>query len=270
MFKDLFSIKPQNIPFFLLVLVSGFLIFILSQFFVFIFAAGILSVIRVTTGIDIDFTAPDTYWPKVVLSLLIGAAIIFLVFKVLELWRSAAAGRPRTKKERQAGLIESLRFLKLGHRPTVLELLDVFVTYALYFVTISIVGVAVAASGLVDVNQAQELGVDAPVAASTVLATFVLFVVLPPITEEILFRGYLYNKLRVFSGAGIAYITTCLLFGSAHLEFGNLNWIAAIDTLVFSVFLIYISQKHQSLYSSMLLHATKNLTAFLLFVYVTN
>jgi membrane protease YdiL (CAAX protease family) len=152
-------------------------------------------------------------------------------------------------------------FLLLKKFPNFGQLGEVVLAYGVYFIVLIISSVLVGALTTVDVNQAQELGV-AATAGSGLIFTFVMLVVIPPIYEEIFFRGFLYRYLASYGGKIVGYALTSILFGIAHLEFGNLNWIAAIDTLLFSGFLIYISQKHQSLYSAMLLHAMKNGIAF--------
>lgn len=142
------------------------------------------------------------------------------------------------------------------------NLWDVIITYGLYFMTVVAATVFLDVFTSVDVNQSQELGISRPDTGISRLLVFASLVVLPPISEEIIFRGFLFNKLKKYSSYLVATLSTSVLFGVAHLEFSNLNWIAAIDTLIFSFYLIYISQKHQSLYSSILLHAIKNGIAF--------
>jgi membrane protease YdiL (CAAX protease family) len=56
------------------------------------------------------------------------------------------------------------------------------------------------------------------------------------------------------------------LFAVAHLQFGSgapLLWIAAIDTFVLSLFLIYLKDKTDSLWAPILLHMLKNFIAFM-------
>jgi membrane protease YdiL (CAAX protease family) len=143
------------------------------------------------------------------------------------------------------------------------QLVQVALTYGMYFVVMAVVTIVVSLLTPVDVNQAQELGIPDPQSLAEKLSILIMLVVIPPIYEELLFRGYLFNGLRKYSSFLVSAILTSLLFGAAHLEYENLNWIAAIDTLVFSGFLIYISQKHRSIYSSILLHAIKNGIAFI-------
>ena len=141
-------------------------------------------------------------------------------------------------------------------------LLDVVMTYGLYFLVLIATTVFLGLFTGVNIEQSQDLGIATPESLGSKVIIFALLVIIPPIYEELLFRGFLFNTLKKYGGQILAVILTSVLFGAAHLEYDNLNWIAGIDTLIFSGFLIYISQKHQSLYSAMLLHAIKNTVAF--------
>jgi membrane protease YdiL (CAAX protease family) len=95
--------------------------------------------------------------------------------------------------------------------------------------------------------------------------TFISLVILPPLVEETLMRGYLYGSLRKNMSKIGAALVTSIIFASAHLEFGSgapLLWIAALDTFVLSLFLVYLREKTGSLWAGMLVHALKNGIAF--------
>ena len=98
----------------------------------------------------------------------------------------------------------------------------------------------------------------------TVLA-FVALVILPPIGEETLMRGYLYSGLRARMRFFLAMIITSVLFGVAHLGTGSSSaplWIAGLNTFLLSLVLVYLREKSGALYAPMLVHATNNLVAF--------
>lgn len=95
---------------------------------------------------------------------------------------------------------------------------------------------------------------------------FIALVILPPITEELLVRGFLYSGLRNKLHIIWAALITSALFAAAHLQAGNGNkllWSAAIDTFVLSFVLIYIKEKTGSLAACIGLHMLKNGIAFL-------
>jgi hypothetical protein len=132
--------------------------------------------------------------------------------------------------------------------------------FALFLAVISIVSVL----GLIDTNQAQNIGFEKAAGFDLVLA-FMSLVVLPPLAEELLFRGYLFHllkkRIRVVVASGI----TSVLFAIAHLEFGSgnsLNWAASLDTLLLSGVLCYVTYKTKSLWPAIFIHAIKNCVAF--------
>lgn len=134
--------------------------------------------------------------------------------------------------------------------------------FASYIIIASIVKVVIPA---VNLEQEQQLGFD-NVSNFQLPLVFVSLVILPPIVEEIMTRGFLYTGLKKGLPHLPAVIITSSIFAIAHLQAGSgapLLWVAAIDTFVLSVFLIYLRDKTDSLWSPMVLHGLKNFIAFL-------
>lgn len=122
-----------------------------------------------------------------------------------------------------------------------------------------------------DTEQTQELGFTAGAAENELLLIFIALVVLPPIVEEIVVRGFLFSGLRKGLSFWPAAIVSSLLFGFAHLrggEGGSTIWIAFIDTALLGMVLAYLREKTGRLWAPIGLHALKNGVAFLvLFVF---
>lgn len=114
-----------------------------------------------------------------------------------------------------------------------------------------------------DLSQEQDLGLGS-VTGGLLPLTFVALVVVPPIVEEILFRGFLYGRLKKSRLTPfVAALITSFLFGLVH---GQVN--VAVDTFVLSMVMIFMLEKRKSLWVTIIMHATKNLVAFLaLFVF---
>lgn len=132
--------------------------------------------------------------------------------------------------------------------------------FALFIAVISIVG----ALGLINTNQAQQIGFDKAQGINLIFA-FLSLVVLPPLAEELLFRGYLFQKLQNHTTIIVATAVTSVLFSIAHLEFGSgnsLNWAAALDTFILSAVLCYVTVRTKSLWPAIIIHAVKNGVAF--------
>lgn len=134
--------------------------------------------------------------------------------------------------------------------------------YLLYLITVGVVSHFV--QGL-NPNQTQEIGFNNAHGAGELIMTAISLVVLPPIAEEVLVRGLLYSSLKKLIPVAGAVIGTSLLFAAAHLPEGGAAgplYIAALDTFVLSLVLIYLREKTGGLYASMTLHAIKNGIAF--------
>lgn len=114
-------------------------------------------------------------------------------------------------------------------------------------------------------NQKQQIGFNGAHGGLEIVLTFISLVILPPIAEEILFRGLIYSSLKKLVPLLWAVIGTSLLFALGHLPEGGSAgplYIAGIDTFCLSLVLIYLREKTGGLYASMTLHALKNFIAF--------
>ena len=111
-------------------------------------------------------------------------------------------------------------------------------------------------------DQEQDVGFKNLNGSLDLILAFIALVILPPIAEELVFRGYLFGKLREQSGFWVSAIITSIIFGLVHLQ-----WNVGVDTFVLSIFLCYLREKTGSIWMSMLLHALKNGVAyFFLFI----
>lgn len=138
-----------------------------------------------------------------------------------------------------------------------------FGAYFLSYIVISSVVSALVPQ--LNFDQKQNLGFDNPSTSPQLILTFISLVILPPLAEETLFRGFLFGGMRNKLSFLPAAILTSLIFGMGHLEFGNgapLLWVAAMDTFVLSLVLCYVREKSGSLWPGIFIHAGKNGLAF--------
>jgi membrane protease YdiL (CAAX protease family) len=118
----------------------------------------------------------------------------------------------------------------------------------------------------IDADQEQAIGFDTNGGFLTLSLAFVGLVVLAPIVEELIFRGFLYGTLRSNRLTALwATLVTSLLFGLPHLLTGisGLLWIGFVDTFILSLVLCYVREQTGSIWASILLHALKNGLVFL-------
>lgn len=116
-----------------------------------------------------------------------------------------------------------------------------------------------------NVNQAQQLGFNHVSGPAQMTMAFISLVVLPPVAEEIMVRGFLYSSLKKAVPTLWAVLGTSAIFAVAHLPEGGTAgplYIAALDTFILSLVLIYLREKTGSLWASITLHAIKNGVAF--------
>lgn len=151
-------------------------------------------------------------------------------------------------------------------KPKLMDPVYALVGFGMYFPLVIVVTAVV--SGLIpslDTQQQQEVGFQTATAAPELALVFISLVVVPPLVEEIVMRGFLYTGLRTRLPTGAAVLITSALFGIAHLQFGSdapLLWIAFVDTFVLSVVLIAVREIGDSLWPAIFLHAIKNGIAF--------
>lgn len=108
-----------------------------------------------------------------------------------------------------------------------------------------------------NVNQAQEVGFSNLNNKLDYILAFVSLVVIAPFAEELLFRGYLFGKLKAAIPTWLAIIVVSLSFGALHG-----SWNVAIDTFALSVVLCLLREITGNLWSPILLHMAKNGIAF--------
>jgi membrane protease YdiL (CAAX protease family) len=136
--------------------------------------------------------------------------------------------------------------------------------YVLYFLIVAIVSHLVPS---LNVDQKQEIGFDNVVGSNELVITFLSLVIIPPIVEEIVMRGFLYSGLKTWLPALWAGLAVSLTFGAAHLAEGGAAgplWIGAIDTFTLSLILVYLREKTGNLWAGITLHMLKNGLAFVL------
>lgn len=223
-----------------------FFIYFISQFlaalivYIFPLASGKSS--QQATAWLTDSTVGQFAFTLFVEAIVIGMVIFFL--------------KRRTKTLATIGLNRSPKWSDAGY--AALGLLAYFVGY------IVVLNAVKAAIPALNVDQEQQIGFEAAKHGGELVLVFLSLVVLPPLAEEILVRGFLYTGLKKLPKAW-AIILTSALFAMAHLQAGSgaqLLWVAAIDTFVLSVMLIYLRDKTGSLWASIMLHALKNGIAF--------
>jgi len=156
--------------------------------------------------------------------------------------------RRRTNKQ-ELGLTRLVSWLDIGLAPAG------FVVY----LVISVLLLALFSTLIpaIDMEQVQQNGFEGIGQRYEYVLAFVTLVIIAPLAEEVLFRGYLYGKLRAKVPLWAAILLTSLLFAAIHGQ-----WNVAIDVFALSVVLCILRDITGSIWSGILLHMLKNGVAF--------
>ena len=136
----------------------------------------------------------------------------------------------------------------------------------MYFGLFAIVLVVVQQIVHINTDQKQALGFEQGVSGMGLALAFVSLVILPPIAEEIMFRGFFYGTLRKYLSSWPAIIITSAAFASLHLfgaASGGLLWSAFVDVFALSIILCYLREQNGTIWACMGVHALKNGFVFL-------
>lgn len=109
----------------------------------------------------------------------------------------------------------------------------------------------------IDMEEAQDVGFENLTGFGEMMLAFITLVVIAPVFEEIVFRGWLYGKLRARTWAMPAIILTSVMFGVAHGQ-----WNVGVTVGVMSVIMCMIRELTGTVWGSMIVHMLKNGIAF--------
>ncbi|MFZ1301729.1 MAG: type II CAAX endopeptidase family protein [Candidatus Microsaccharimonas sp.] len=127
-----------------------------------------------------------------------------------------------------------------------------------YLILTSIItGLAMMFITFVNFDQAQDTGFTNITSHFEYIMAFLMLVVIAPIAEELLFRGYLFGKLKKYAPVWVSIIITSLVFAVVHFA-----WNVGFDVFALSVVLCLLRVVSGSLWPSIMLHSIKNAVAF--------
>ncbi len=160
-----------------------------------------------------------------------------------------------------------LSSIGLGRKPVWADLKNALLGFGAYYVILIIVlGIASWLVPAINLDQEQNIGFENIKSSYDQLFAFASLVILAPIGEEVVMRGYLYSGLRAKMKYLPSMLITSLVFAVAHLEFGtgkSLVWAAALTTFILSIVLVRQREKTGAIYAGVLIHMLNNLVAFI-------
>lgn len=137
-----------------------------------------------------------------------------------------------------------------------------YVIYFLIFIALTIILSKILPG--YNADQAQDLGFDALYGINRTIG-FIVLVIVTPLAEELVMRGFLFGKLRESKMPfWPAAVIVSILFGLAHGQ-----WNVAIDTFILSMAACYLREVTGAIWPGVVIHMVKNAVAYvLLFVLV--
>ena len=188
-----------------------------------------------------SFTRPAIY--QTIIATIVYALTILIVIGVPYL----AKRQPTTLQTLGLGRLPS--WTDIGLAPLT------FIAYTL--VSAGLLAIAVAWVPHFPADQVQDVGFKAFGSRSDNILAFMTLVILAPLAEEVLFRGYLYGRLKGYVPAVLAAIATSLLFAVAHGQ-----WNVGLDVFALSLFLCGLRSLTGSIWAGVLVHVIKNALAY--------
>ena len=187
---------------------------------------------------------------QAILSVLILAFVVKPIYWV-------GKNRKLSKAKRRADQMKVTGFNRLPNSSDLTPFVyGVLAYYGIGLVVMTAMGFFVPESYL---TQPQNLGISGNVVWLDLISIFVLYCVITPVCEELIFRGFLQYKVEHNLGFWPAAIIVSILFAVAH---GQLN--AAITTFILSMVACYQRRKTGSIWSGIGLHAVVNIVATIL------
>lgn len=85
----------------------------------------------------------------------------------------------------------------------------------------------------------------------------ILYGVVSPFVEEVIFRGFLYGRMRVYMPKVAAVLLAALLFGVYHG-----NWVQGVYGFVMGIIYTLAYEKYKNFYLAVFMHAITNLVGY--------
>lgn len=206
---------------------------------------------QVLTGIVIAVLqmvgVPLAAMNQAVLSTLL-SVIVYVLSLVITVGLPWLIRRYKTTRE-DIGLQRLPSWLELGITPVA------FLVYI--FLSAVLTAIAMQFLTFIDFEQVQDTGFDQLGQNYEYVLAFLTLVVLAPVAEEVLFRGYLFGKLRQHAPVWVAILVTSLLFAAVHGA-----WNVGIDVFALSIVLCLLRVWLKTIWAPILLHMLKNGIAF--------
>ena len=195
------------------------------------------------------------------------SALSYIVALLMVMFVPVKLSRIRNKKAGGKKAVVSRNVLGLNGLPTWTDIGLAPVGFIVYLILAAILMGIFSAFPWFDAEQAQDVGFSYYVQGLDRAVAFLTLVVMAPIAEEVIFRGWLYGKIRIklskiyanWVTIVITSLLVSLLFGIVHLQ-----WNVGVNVFALSIVLCGLREITGTIYAGILLHMLKNGIAFYL------
>lgn len=209
----------------------------------------------------------EPVWTAVFMAAAYSLAVVILIFLSPRLYNLVMRHRNRRLKKPILAQVPSRKELGLTGLPTWTDLGLAPVGFVVHLLLAVGLTTVFSLFPWFNAEEAQDVGFNILSANSDRILAFLALVVIAPIAEEIIFRGWLYGKLRKnlsdktanWLGMTIAIVLTSLAFGIMHGQ-----WNVGVNVFAMSVAMCGLREITGTVYSGIVLHMLKNGLAFYL------
>lgn len=127
------------------------------------------------------------------------------------------------------------------------------------YLVLAVIAISIAGVFIPDfyLSEPQDVGFNSVRSASDYMLAFATLVIIAPIAEEVLFRGYFYGGLRKHMGIIVSSIVVSVVFGVLHGQ-----WNVGVNVFALSLVLCALREMTGSIWAGIVLHMVKNAIAF--------
>jgi membrane protease YdiL (CAAX protease family) len=214
----------------------AFIGFVLSQALVVLLIAGLQKI-----GVPLDRINDSLFQ-------VIAGGVVYALTLLVVIGLPVLVRKNRTSRET----------LGIHRLPTWMDIVWLLVGVVAYvLLTMVVTSLAMVVLPFIDFNQVQDTGFTNVTTQGELILAFIMLVLVAPISEELLFRGYVLGKLRKYTALWVSILITSLLFALVHFA-----WNVGVDVFALSIVLCILRVVSGSLWPSIMLHMLKNSVAF--------
>ena len=174
--------------------------------------------------------------------------------------QSIAASAPQTADSTEHNPLATNRSeMGMGEFPTFVDIGLAPIGYVAYIIIANVLITAMSVFQWFNAEQAQDVGFGYFITTGDRIMAMIALVLIAPVVEEIIMRGWLYGKLRTKLGVVAATLLVSVLFGLLHGQ-----WNVAVTTFALSVVMCSLREITGTIWSGILLHMLSNGIAFYL------